>query len=186
MAPTLRRANPNQAALDEYYKGQQEADYRYKVGLQHLTGAQEESEGLYRKAMSAYANYGQTAIAEAKELGQQQQAKATQQMVSSGIAGSTVLPSVHKGIMGQTSRTISKILEERASKVAGLQTRQAGATLQSGASIAQYMQNYNPRDPGLIYQASQNPYVIASGSDQQGRYNTWMNPKTGDRYNIWT
>lgn len=137
-------------AMGEYYKNQQVQQQRYQTGLGSLQEAQTQAQGLYQKAMGAYQNYGRTAIAEAKDIGQQQQAQMQQQMIGSGIAGSTILPSMQKGIMGRTGRTISAILEERANKQAGLQTAQAGATLQSGATIAQYMQQApTGYDPGM-------------------------------------
>lgn len=179
--------NPTAPSSNIHSQDMAQQTEAYNAGLDFLKQTNTQVMGLYQAAMQGYRDYGSTAIQEAKDLGTAQQASMKQDMIGSGIAGTTVMPSMAKGIMGRTGRTIGGILEERQAKIAGLQTAQAGAQLSAGANIASYMKD-TPK-PNYSYLLGQQqlamerekmtPILMGSGlghkfyySPQSGKFTT--------------
>lgn len=128
----------------------------------------------YEDVMGALQGYGGQARADILQRGESMKAGALQDLVSRGLAGTTILPTVRAGIERQTAGNLARQAETMGMSVAGMMAQLSGQRLG-------FMERREDMYPnlGMYYGMLQNYGRYGGGQSQPSRYMLGAQPGGG-------
>lgn len=133
----LKQLGPKPLSIEEQQlqdeqEARQSAEERYKDILNRFAGTKEQVLGSFGAALGEADTFGQTARQAVQEATARQRAQAEQDLVSRGLANTTVQQSVQRGITADAMRARTGIEEDVARQRSGLLTQRAETEQQLG------------------------------------------------------
>lgn len=112
---------------------------RYELGLAKLEGAESSLKDLYRQAGERMGTIGAAAREDVRQGARAQAAGLQQQLISSGLANTTISGTMMRGVESDRLRAMQGLQEQDAARQVGLMTQQAGAQMGAAGGVADFI-----------------------------------------------
>jgi hypothetical protein len=155
--------NPQQ--LIQQFQSSQQQNFNNLLATIKGIGAQQQ--GLFGQALSSIEGSGDAAIARAGRQGQQALAGGQQDLISSGLSGSTLGPNLRRAVAEDVTRAQSEIGEQTGRNRASILQNQAAQQGQIGQLLANAIQSNRP-DSGLFASLLQQAGASRAGGSGPG------------------